>query len=469
MAVTNIVSRRLLSKKRLGGPLFRYSGVVDYVGGRLVGQYIDNKTAAWNNATCLYGAGYSCDCCGNDGPPYYNCNYCNFYSVYVDTGVSIPSSSFSNTSNYGYYDAATNKGFKSLAPGGYSTTHTDTYYTCATNCSGYTETNVRSYAETTQNDFFGENYIAGIKEDDGSLWTWGYNNYGQLGNSSTVPRFSPVQVGSQSWIMVVVGDSFFGAIRSDNTLWAWGYNGYGTLGQNNTVNRSSPVQIAGSWKYIAAGGNNMFGIKTDDTLWGWGYNGWGNVGDNTTTWRSSPVQVSGGGAWKYVITDGNYGTTAIKTNGTAYGWGYNGFYQIGDGSGTQKSSPTLVGGGHTDWTHISIPGWTWRAGVRSNGTAWVWGNSPFGVANLGNRISPIQIGSSTDHVSGSSQANFGGIYVSTIRNLPFILSNGNVISYNGYNDTRTNLYTGGGAVEFIGMFNSNQNIRNGNYIIKYVN
>lgn len=467
MAITNQISYRLLSKKRLTD-VYRYAGVVAYVGDRLGGQYIDNKTSAFNNVTCQNPFGSSCDCCGQGGPPYYSCNECSYYSVYVDNTLAYPSSSFTNSPYSGYYDSTTKYGFKKFAITGDTTAggHLTNYDTCATNCAGYTETNLRNNAP---NDFFGNNAMAGIKAWDGTLWTWGYNGNGELGNNSTISRYSPVQVGTESWKSIVGGSQgHFAAIRSDDTLWVWGSNNLGQLGDGTTTTRSVPVQIVGSWKFIAAGATCTFGIKSDDTLWGWGYNGHGLLGDFSTTNRSSPVQVAGGGSWKFVISDGQWGTSAIKTDGTAYGWGYNGAGQIGDGTNGQKTSPTLTGGGFSDWTHISIPGYTWRAGVRSNGTLWVWGDNPFGVSNLGGRLSPIQVGSATDHVSGPTTPNYGGIRLTTTRNMPIILTNGNLITYNGYNSTRTDLYTSGYVTDYITHYNINGGNGNGNWIIKNI-
>lgn len=473
MPITNRVSTRLLSKKLLSGATsFRYEGVVDFVGGRLNGQYIDDKTAAFNNVTCIYATSQqNCDCCGNDGPPYYNCNYCNYYYLSIDSGVSIPSSSFKTSPSGGYYDSATNKGFKSLGYNGQShgSWFETVYYTCASNCSGNAnEAYIRTNAPSA---FFGYNSMAGIKAQDGSLWTWGYGYDGELGSNSNVNRFSPVQVGTNSWKIVRGCGYHFAAIRQDDTLWTWGYNGYGNLGDGTTTNRSSPVQVPGSWKFISVGHYRTHGIKSDNTLWGWGDNQYGQIGDGTTTNRSSPVQVSGGGSWKYVLSSAYYlGVThGIKTDGTAYGWGYNGYRAIGDGTGTSRSSPSLVAGGFTDWSVITNHGYTWGYGIRSNGTLWCWGNYPNGVSNaVAYRDSPIQVGSATDHVSGSSHPNAGGVYVSTTRNAPFILSNGNVISYNGYDATRTTLYGSGSAVELITGLNENFYYYSGVYLIKNV-
>ena len=139
---------------------------------------------------------------------------------------------------------------------------------------------------------------------DGTLWLWGDNSNGQLGDSTIADRSSPVQTiaGGTSWKQVSCGARHSAAIKTDGTLWTWGDNGAGQLGDNTITNRSSPVQTiaAGTnWKQVSCSYSNMAAIKTDGTLWTWGNNGGGQLGDNSTTRKSSPVQtIAGGTNWK---------------------------------------------------------------------------------------------------------------------------------------------------------------------------
>ena len=104
-------------------------------------------------------------------------------------------------------------------------------------------------------------------------------------------------------------------IFSEGVLWSWGFDNYGQLGDGSTVRKSSPVQnIAGgtNWKSVAGGGNHTLAIKTDGTLWSWGNNGFGQLGDGSTANKSSPVQtITGGTNWKSVAC-GYHHTLAIK-------------------------------------------------------------------------------------------------------------------------------------------------------------
>ena len=151
----------------------------------------------------------------------------------------------------------------------------------------------------------------------GTLWLWGYNLYAQLGDNTTTNRSSPVQTvsGGTDWKLVNSGWYHTTAIKTDGTLWTWGRNDNGGLGDNSRTRRSSPVQtVAGgtNWKSVDGGHLIFAAIKTDGTLWAWGSNGVGQNGDNSTTKRSSPVQtVAGGTNWRSVSC-GVYNTAATK-------------------------------------------------------------------------------------------------------------------------------------------------------------
>ena len=200
-------------------------------------------------------------------------------------------------------------------------------------------------------------YTTAIKTD-GTLWTWGYNNYGQLGDNTLDNKSSPVQTISAgtNWKSVAGGLYHTAAIKTDGTLWLWGRNNNVQLGDNTQVNKSSPVQTisAGTnWKSVAAGFYNTAAIKTDGTLWTWGYNNYGQLGDNTTTHKSSPVQtIAAGTNWKSVA-GGRYHTAAIKTDGTLWTWGQNNYGQIGDNTTVNKSSPVQTIAGGTNWKSVA--------------------------------------------------------------------------------------------------------------------
>jgi len=246
----------------------------------------------------------------------------------------------------------------------------------------------------------GSYHIAAIKTD-GTLWTWGYSYYGQLGNGvAKVDQSSPVQTvsGGTNWKSVSTGSNFTAAIKTDGTLWGWGQGGWGAQGDNTfNVHKSSPVQtVSGgtNWKSVSGGGVHTAAIKTDGTLWTFGHNGYGQLGTNSTAHRSSPVQtVSGGTNWKSVAAGSGH-TAAIKTDGTLWTWGYNSNGQLGDGSSiVHRSSPIQTVAGGTNWKQLSTGSSNSTTAIKTDGTLWTWGGNPYGGLGdntITHRSSPVQ-------------------------------------------------------------------------------
>jgi alpha-tubulin suppressor-like RCC1 family protein len=159
---------------------------------------------------------------------------------------------------------------------------------------------------------------AAIKTD-GTLWTWGRNYLGRLGDNTTVHKSSPVQTVAfgTNWKSVFAGVFYTAAIKTDGTLWSWGSNAYGNIGDNTNVSKSSPVQTitrGTNWKQVSLNRSHTTAIKADGTLWAWGWNDNGQLGDNTVTSRSSPIQtILYGNTWKSV--DCGFGFTAAIKDG----------------------------------------------------------------------------------------------------------------------------------------------------------
>ena len=238
---------------------------------------------------------------------------------------------------------------------------------------------------------------------DGTLWAWGYNSIGALGQGNTTNYSSPVQVGTlttwSTWSKIACGYEHTLATKTDGTLWAWGYDAYGQLGQGNTTNYSSPVQVGSltTWSQIAGGQNHTIATKTDGTLWAWGYNAQGQLGKGNTTNYSSPVQVGSLTTWSLVAC-GAYHTIATKTNGTLWAWGGNQYGQLGQGdSYINYSSPVQVGT-LTTWSKIAGCGNGHTLATKTDGTLWAWGRNAYGQlgqGNITNYSSPVQVGTLT--------------------------------------------------------------------------
>ena len=235
------------------------------------------------------------------------------------------------------------------------------------------------------------------KKTDGTLWTWG-NGWGGVSgqNSSTLDRVSsPVQIGSDTtWNKINRTPNAAYAIKTDGTLWAWGINSDGRLGQNNTTQYSSPVQIPGTtWSKVAGGNNQGMATKTDGTLWMWGNNHMGGLGQNQNDWpsrRSSPTQIPGS-TWNN-IDSGNYCSYATKTDGTLWAWGVNAQGNLGQNDVVHYSSP------------VQIPGTTWvypvaifnsLFAVKTDGTLWATGRNALGQLGLNSSQSPANHGLSS--------------------------------------------------------------------------
>ena len=240
---------------------------------------------------------------------------------------------------------------------------------------------------------------------DGTMWLWGSAYKGALGsNDTTINNSSPVQVGAlTTWAKVAaVANSSF-AIKTDGTLWAWGHNNFGQLGDNTEIDKASPIQVGAltTWAQIGRNsGNGKFAmaIKTDGTLWLWGRNNYGQLGDNTTINRSSPVQIGALTTWSKFYGGTSF-TMAIKTDGTLWTFGYNGYGQLGDNTVIRRSSPVQVGA-LTTWS--SIAGGSHNSvAVKTDGTLWTWGNGQRGQladntdGTTITKSSPVQVGALT--------------------------------------------------------------------------
>ena len=191
-------------------------------------------------------------------------------------------------------------------------------------------------------------------------------------------------------------------------LYMAGRNGYGGMGQNQNENTpqngySSPVQVPGT-TWVAGACNTHYSasvIRSDGTMWAWGYNGYGNLGLNNNTSYSSPTQVPGSN-WANVSSHGGSeaGVMATKTDGTLWTWGYNGQGALGHSNKTQYSSPKQVPGTtwSTDAESFSISYYMSMA-IKTDGTLWTWGTSGNGRLGLSSQqsfSSPKQVGSDTD-------------------------------------------------------------------------
>lgn len=229
-----------------------------------------------------------------------------------------------------------------------------------------------------------------------TLWCWGRNLSGRLGDGTTTNRGTPTAVtGGSTWKQASAGVVSCG-IKSDDTLWCWGQNFLGRTGLNTTTGDAlTPTQVSGggTWKYVSVGFVSC-AIKTDDTLWCWGPNANGMTGLNTTTGNTIvPTQVSGGGAWKYVAV-GDIAACGIKTDDSLHCWGSNGSAVTGRGTTVGNTLvPSPVNGGGT-WKFVDTST-NHSCGIKTDDSLWCWGSNVNGRTGLntttGTTTSPAAI------------------------------------------------------------------------------
>ena len=252
----------------------------------------------------------------------------------------------------------------------------------------------------------GMGHTIGIRTDN-TLWAWGLNINGQLGDGTQTQRISPVRVGTY-WRSAAAGGEHTVGISADGSLWAWGNNLSGQLGDGTTVEqRLRPVRIgaATDWRAVAAGGAHTVGIRADCSLWAWGSNMHGQLGNNAHGWgndRSAPVRIGADANWAQVSA-GHEHTVAIRTDGSLWAWGRNEWGQLGDGTGTDRRVPVRIGT-DSDWAFVAA-GDRHNVAIRTDGSLWAWGHNPQG--QLGDNTAtlrrvPVQIGTYADWVMVSS-------------------------------------------------------------------
>jgi alpha-tubulin suppressor-like RCC1 family protein len=230
-----------------------------------------------------------------------------------------------------------------------------------------------------------------------SLWSWGYNNHGQLGQGDITERHSPKQVGADlNWVGVSGGRSHTLALKADGSLWGWGYNFYYQQFGGPPADRYTPTHIGteyNDWVAVAAGGDHSLGLRTDGSLWSSGANSAGQCGLGYFSEKVvGPARVGLDNDW-VAVAAGTGHSLAIKADGSLWAWGQDDAGQLGLGADTSnRSTPTRVGLDN-DWVAVS-GGFNHSLGVKTDGSLWGWGNNQNGQLGVGDpltaRLVPTQ-------------------------------------------------------------------------------
>jgi len=220
-----------------------------------------------------------------------------------------------------------------------------------------------------------------VIQSDGSLWAWGDNSAGQLGDGTTVNRYAPVKI-IDDVVAVSSGVSHTMAIRNDGSLWGWGSNNRGELGDGTTERQFAPIRIMDDVVHVSTGYYTTMAIRTDGSLWAWGI-----IRIEGDSQSYMPVKIMDD---IIAVSTSGTNTAVIKSDGSLWAWGANLGGRLGDGTNTSRPTPYKI----KDEVVVVSAGDSITMAVRADDSLWTRGNNAFG--NLGdgtiiNRQEPVKI------------------------------------------------------------------------------
>ncbi len=243
----------------------------------------------------------------------------------------------------------------------------------------------------------GGGYHSLALKSDGTVWSWGRNNFGQLGIGKRSKRNTPVQVKNLENVIAIANGTWHNmALKSDGTVWAWGRNNYGQIGDGTFKNRKTPVQVKDLIDVVAIAGGYLhsLALKSDGTVWAWGSNWSGQLGNEAIVGASEvPIQVNSLSNISTIACGGDHSIAIRSSDGTIWAWGNNYYGQLGNGLSVNSTSPVLVSG-LSNVSKIN-GGYIHSLALVSDGTVWAWGNNRYGQLGDGSTIeerrSPVQV------------------------------------------------------------------------------
>lgn len=223
-------------------------------------------------------------------------------------------------------------------------------------------------------------------KEDGTVLAWGQGYNGQMGDGSSSTKYNPTNVLDLTNIKAISSGRYHNiALKDDGTVWTWGYNYQGQLGDGTNTNRNKPIQVENLINIIAisAGSSHSVALDVEGYVWTWGYNNSGQLGDGTNIDRKRPVKLEGIDNVK-AISAGQDHTVVIKKDGSVYSWG--------NGGTNSSKIPKLITN-ITDVVKIDA-GYGYTIALKANNTLWAWGRNDKGKLGDGtseHKYSPIKI------------------------------------------------------------------------------
>ncbi len=265
----------------------------------------------------------------------------------------------------------------------------------------------QTYAQCWTQIAAGEYHTLAIKSD-GTLWAWGRNDKGQLGDGSLIDKNTPIQIGIDSnWMSIDANGDNSTALKIDGSLWGWGDNYWGQNGNGNFgIGAMDPIPTRiGSDNDWTKFSSPNYAIKSNGTLWGWGYILDTGIGNDDNAPHYTPVQIGISSNWIDISTSFR-ARLAVKSDMTVWGWGYNylGALAIGEvnhgETQTIITSPTQAGNGSSDWSKVETGGCCHSKMIKIDGSLWGMGTGGLGNIGDGTNLSivniPTRVGTDND-------------------------------------------------------------------------
>jgi len=315
-------------------------------------------------------------------------------------------------------------------------------------------------------------HVLALKKN-GTLWAWGNGAFGEVGDGGTSStNDAPEQIGTDSdWVNISAGYASSFAIKKSGKLYCWGFNYYGNLGDSDNSNLYEPhlLNTKATFKQVAAGSLHGMALATNGSIWAWGYGGEGELGQGVGKSTESPIQVGTDTDWIW-ITCGMQHSMALKKDSTLWSWGANTFGQAGQGANNNALAPTQVGTAR-DWKYVTA-GSFFSFGLKYDGTLWAWGDNRYGEIgkdSIKNIYVPTKVDSSTEWIGISGST--GTLHTQT---LPATFYGYSAIglksNYNGYcaSGVNTNYQLGSGDTTEDLTFDCTLGIKTGIKDVAYI-